>query len=194
MASGAPSADDHALCWFDISQKKVLHSSIFDYWTVKRRTAEGQEGDFALLRAPDWVTVIAPISFRGTESFLMVKQFRHGSSQLTMEFIAGIVETGEPPQAAAARELKEETGYEANEWILLGAVNPNPAFMTNLSYTYLALNAAQTDTQHLDPLERLQVCRVPVAEVRDRMGSGLYNNGIMLQALSLYERYLQNRR
>ncbi len=177
------------LLWHELSREKVKDCVIFDYWKVNRKNIAGNEASFALIDAPNWVTIVAPISNNGQPSFLMVKQFRHGSASLTMEFPAGTVDRGEEPLSAAKRELMEETGYEAKEWVELGAINPNPAFMANTSYTYLALGLKKVGELNLDPLESLDPYIVPEEEVQSQMGSGLYDNGIMVTALALYNRY-----
>ncbi len=63
----------------------------------------------------------------------MVKQYRHGSDSITLEFPAGMVDPGEDAKETAKRELLEETGYTSQSIVLVGKVNPNPAFMTNIT-------------------------------------------------------------
>ena len=61
----------------------------------------------------------------------MVRQFRHGLGNVTLEIPGGIIEPGEEPAAAAVRELREESGYRAGRVRLLGSSNPNPALFGN---------------------------------------------------------------
>ena len=119
----------------------------------------------------------------------MVRQFRHGSRAVTVEFPAGVIEPGEEPQAAAARELAEESGYTARRLTLLGASNPNPSFMRNTSYTFLAEGLHGPGAQSLDPLELVEVERVAVERVLSEMGTGEFDNGMMLAALGYYLRW-----
>ncbi len=129
--------DDDYLKWKEISRNKLLDCRIFDVFNVKRESEKGIRGDFCLLNAPDWVTIVPLLKNpSGEDSFLMVKQFRHGSGEITLEFPAGLVENGENPSDAAARELLEETGYKAGTLIEAGKVNPNPAFMNNSFITF----------------------------------------------------------
>ncbi|MFN3075636.1 MAG: NUDIX hydrolase [Alphaproteobacteria bacterium] len=73
---------------------------------------------FYLLTGPDHV-VIVPLTPEG--KLVMVRQFRPARAALTLEFPAGGVEPGESPAMAALREFREETGYEAEQWLPIGS-------------------------------------------------------------------------
>ena len=182
---------DKKLLWKDIERKKLQSCRIFDLYEVKRISPVGRERSFFLLDAPDWITVIPVLkNDEGIECFLMVEQFRHGSSKLTLEFPAGIVDKDESPENAALRELKEETGYRAGKITELGAVSPNPAFMNNSTYTFAAFDLELTDIQHLDDDEFIHFHLIPVSTVEKEMGTGRYSNGVMMMALAYYKRWL----
>jgi 8-oxo-dGTP pyrophosphatase MutT (NUDIX family) len=172
----------------------VASCPLFDIYTSRRDAADGRSGDFWILDAPDWVNIVPVLEQPGREArFLMVRQFRHGASMVTTEFPAGIVERGEDPRAAAARELLEETGRRAARLTLLGHVQPNPAFMGNWCHTFLAQGLVPAGGAHRDALEVLEVVSVPVSEVERLMGSGEYVNSLALVALSLYHRSITER-
>ncbi len=176
--------------WREIERRTVADTPIFTVSASTRRDADQNQGEFVLIEAPEWVTVIPLFeeNGRGAE-FLMVRQYRHGSEEITVEFPAGAVDPGEAPQAAAARELIEETGYKAAELIPLGAVNPNPAFMTNKTHTYLARGLTKVAEQSLDLHEFVEFARIPEETVLREMGSGEFGNGVMLMSLSFYRRW-----
>ena len=68
------------------------------------------------MESPEWITVIPWYrNEEGKAMFVMEQQFRHGSATVTREFPAGLVEKGEDPKVAAARELLEETGSKAEK-------------------------------------------------------------------------------
>jgi ADP-ribose diphosphatase len=177
------------LIWKTISRKWLNDFRIFNIYQVQRESAEGLIGTFYEVDAPDWVTIISHITDEKLGScFLMVRQYRHGSNEITLEFPAGMVEKGEDAEVCAGRELLEETGYKAGSLELLGKVSPNPAFMNNTVSTYLADGLELIRKQELDEHELIDVVLVPVREVLASMGEDEYNNGIMMISLGFYLR------
>ncbi|MGH9901890.1 MAG: NUDIX hydrolase, partial [Pyrinomonadaceae bacterium] len=85
---------------------------------------DGREHDFYVIEAPDWINVI-PLT--ADDEVVMIEQYRHGTEEITLEIPGGMVDAGESPREAAARELIEETGYAAREVVELGRTRPNPA-------------------------------------------------------------------
>jgi 8-oxo-dGTP pyrophosphatase MutT (NUDIX family) len=166
------------------------HSPLFDLTVSRRASATGKTGDFWILEARDWVTVV-PVTRApsGAEGFLMVRQYRHGAEMITLEFPAGLVERGEDPIAAAARELAEETGYRAGRMIPLGDLRPNPAFMNNKCFTFLAEDLSLAGDTSLDELEELESLVIESAELEKRIGTGELVNALTYVALALYRRY-----
>ncbi len=174
------------LNWIETKREKVTDCHIFDYYKVDRVGPDGQEGTFTLLDAPNWVTVVAPVEQHGVEGFLMVRQFRHGSGTIVLEFPAGVIEPGEQPVEAAKRELEEETGWQAEQLVPLGSVSPNPAFLNNRSYFFVAQQLRKKGMQHLDPMEALDALFIPQTEIEAQIGKGEFDNGIMVIAWHLY--------
>lgn len=169
-------------------------SPLFDLIVSRRTSATGKTGDFWILESRDWVTVV-PVTriSSGAEGFLMVRQYRHGADMITLEFPAGLVEKGEDPAVAAARELAEETGYRAGRMIALGEMRPNPAFMDNRCFTFLAEDLSLAGNASLDELEELESLVVESAEVEKRIGTGELVNSLTYVALALYRRYRAQR-
>jgi ADP-ribose pyrophosphatase len=188
-------ATDEHLRWAERSRKRIAACSRFEMFSTQRVSAEGAAGEFCILAAPDWVNVVPVVrSETGEERFLMVRQYRHGAEMLTTEFPAGLVEAGEQPAAAAARELEEETGCRAGRLTLLGRVSPNPAFMTNWCTTYLAEDLVRTGAGALDELEALETVEVPVRTLIAELGTGEYVNSLVLVALLWYRRHIAGNR
>ena len=139
-------------------------------------------GEFYTLESNDWVNVI-PITPSG--DVVMIRQYRHGSRQVTLEIPGGLVE--EPDSGAAGvRELAEETGYAGNAPFLLGAVNPNPAIFNNLCYTYLIENARRTKPLTLDTNEDIEVDLVPLDRIPVLINEGTINHALVIVAFHLF--------
>ena len=177
------------LSWADIRQSRIARLGIFDINVIRRRSAAGQTGRVVVVDTPDWVTIV-PFVSREPDVVYTVRQFRHGSGTITSEFPAGVINSGEAPEIAAARELLEETGCTPGELIPIGSVNPNPAFMNNRRHTFVALDLTKTDDLALDDLELLELEETPLADILERAGSGAYDNGILMIALQWLQRWM----
>ncbi len=80
------------------------------------------------------------IPVTGDGQLVMIRQFRFGTWSVTLEIPGGMIDEGEEPAVAGARELEEETGYRAGRLISLGWCHPNPALLTNRLHCFLALD------------------------------------------------------
>ena len=179
------------LLWEDSEERKVYQGPIFDIKEVQRISPDDKQARFVIVEAPKWVTMIPwYIGEDGEAYFKMVRQFRHGSGQITIEFPAGTVDEDENVLLAGLRELKEETGCEpAQEPVLIGNVSPNPAFMNNRVWFYAVEGLVCSGAQDLDEHEHLDILDIPVRQVLDSMGTGEYDNGIMMIAQAFFLRY-----
>jgi ADP-ribose pyrophosphatase len=99
------------------------------------------------IRTSDWVSVAA-LTRDGL--FVLVRQYRYGVDAVTIETPGGIVDPGEEPEAAALRELAEETGYRGGRVEALGSVHPNPALQGNRCHLFLVRDAELAGDPHGD--------------------------------------------
>lgn len=174
--------------WRTLKRIKGPNFRIFSVDTVIRESSNsGKSKDFFLVEAPNWMTVIPLVKNEyGQECFLMVKQYRHGSDSITLEFPAGMVDPGEDVFYTAKRELKEETGYICQSLELIGSINPNPAFMTNTTSTFLAKGLSKVSEQNLDEYEEIETLLVPINQFQGMIGGQEVNSAIMIQAYYFY--------
>lgn len=180
---------DDDLNFTTLETRVVYPTKIFRLLESRRRAPNGTEGRFVLVDAPHWANVVAVVpDDLGRSCFLMVRQFRHGLNRAVWEFPGGMVEPGEDPAEAAAREFEEETGWKASRLTFVGATNPNPSFMTNKVSTYRAEGVTPGGTLRLDEHEFVQLGLRPVEEVLTQVGEGEYDHGVMLMALWFWRR------
>ena len=148
-----------------------------------RRAGEAAEHVFFRIDAADWVNVVA---ITDDDHVVMIRQYRHGAAHVTLEIPGGIVDAGETPIQAAARELVEETGYTPRSMRKLGDVNPNPALFPNRVHTFLAEGCTRTADVDNDEHEETFVELVPRAQLWSRVVAGEVDHAIVVAGLMWY--------
>lgn len=156
---------------------------------VERRRIErdGESRRIVAIDADDWVHVI-PLLPDGR--LLMVRQWRYATGRFHLELPGGIVDEPGEDRAAAERELAEETGWRASEWLHLGTVEPNPAILDNRLSVWLATGLERLTAEERPPLdehEELEVVEVPLARVPELVAAGDIGHALMLSSFYLLD-------
>jgi ADP-ribose pyrophosphatase len=151
------------------------------WFEILERYSSGGSAPHYLLRASDYVSVLA-VAPDG--SLLLVRQYRPAVQAHTLELPSGHIERGESPEAAAARELAEETGYEAEEFVHLGTLAPDTGRMVNRLWCYYAAGAKILRSQV--PREQgVELVRMAPGELVRQVHSGEINHALTLAVLML---------
>ncbi len=177
--------DDSKLKWQEKGRRKLLETPVFNVMETDSISPDGNKGNYIVMEARDWVTVIPVLG----NDFIMVKQWRHGEQDISIEFPGGVVDEGENPIEGAARELLEETGFKAGKLTHLATVNPNPALFSNHVHFYAAEELEDTGTMELDNDEYLDFMKISKSEVYEKMGSREYPHALMAAALGIFRQY-----
>jgi 8-oxo-dGTP pyrophosphatase MutT (NUDIX family) len=177
-----------SLAWKNLSKEKRYSGQVFTVFEKLSEGPGGKRGKFSVIEASDWAVVVPLVRSSGASEFLMVRQYRHGSDSSSLEFPGGVVERGEEPRAAAARELAEETGWASDTILHAGSVYPNPAIQSNRFHVFLALDPKPSVDRNLDEQEVVDALLVPTQEVMDAMGEGEMSHALMATALFLAEK------
>jgi 8-oxo-dGTP pyrophosphatase MutT (NUDIX family) len=119
----------------------------------------------------------------------MVRQYRHGTGELSLEPPGGLVKEGQTAEQSGREELEEETGYIAPSMELLGWMHPMPAIFTNRFYVYLARDSVPAGRSQPDETEEIETVLVPIDHLREYIRSGKINCAVMIAALHLFFDY-----
>jgi 8-oxo-dGTP pyrophosphatase MutT (NUDIX family) len=166
--------------WKRIDSRIERQFPIFDLRVDRALSPRtGLEHDFYILESADWVNII-PLT--PEKEVVLIRQYRHGLQEITLEIPGGILEPGDSPLAAARRELSEETGYAEGEWRALDYVLPNPAFLNNRCYTFLARNVLLKSTQDQDEKEDIEILLKPLKQIPALIKDGVIRHSLIVAA------------
>ena len=169
--------------WTRLARERIQSFRVFDVHRIRARSPRtGHEHDFFGIESADWVNVI-PFTTQG--EVVLVRQYRHGADRVTLEIPGGIVDPGEVPAVAAARELLEETGYRADALLPLGVVNPNPALFDNRLHVFAARGARRVAEIANDSTEETHVELVPAAALSQLVRDGSIDHALVVAAFGL---------
>jgi len=128
---------------------------------------------------PDWPWIIAPdyinvlVETRSGQ-FLVFRQIKYGLPDGSLALIGGYIELGETPLNAARREVLEETGYQAAEWIDLGSYLTDPNRGVATGSLFLARQAVPVQKPDSDDLEEQQVVFLSREELEQALDNGAF--------------------
>lgn len=173
--------------WDKLGESILTRTRIFDLRTAHyRHPARKTERDFYVVHSPDWVNVIA---LTPEHHLVLVKQFRFGVDDFSVEIPGGVMDLGEDPVAAGLRELQEETGYVGKNARVIGRVHSNPAILSNACHLIFVEQAVRSAELAWDTDEEIEVLTKPVDEVYAWAHSGRITHSLVLDALFYFGPY-----
>lgn len=165
---------DQRLTEETISTNKVYSGPVFDVYSDSVRLYNGTESrrDYLLHRG-----AVAVVPLDAEDNVIMERQFRYPHRRVLYEIPAGKLEAFDTdPLEAAKRELLEETGVTAGEFISLGLYIPSPAILSEKIHVYLARDLTFGETCP-DEDEFLEVERIPLEKLTDMIMANEISDG-----------------
>src|SRR3989338_1743334 len=162
---------------------EILHQN--SRWLYKHDVCSlpnGTPGEYFYGEKPGAALAI-PVTADG--KLVLVVQYRYLLDKLSIEFPAGAMEAGESSLAAVKRELLEETGYQADDFVSVAGFEPMNAYFINPIHIFVAHGAVFSGKQNLDVEESIEVIERRVDEFEDMIRQGQIWDGKTLAAWAL---------
>lgn len=172
--------------WKRRSAEQVFQHALFSLEIQTVEASNGDERRALVIHPTDWVNIIA---IGDDDAVALVRQWRFGTAAESLEIPGGMVDPGEGPLAAAQRELLEETGYRAAEWTPLGVVDPNPAFLSNRCWMFLATSLEKVGEAQGDGKEEISLEWASIDDIPAMFDSGRISHSLVVSAFYFYERW-----
>ncbi len=171
-----------------ISSKLAYKGKVFSVFSDKVKEPSGNTNIRDVIRHNGSVVILAIDESRNPADpdVVLERQYRHAAGQFLIELPAGRIEPGEPPLAAAKREMIEETGYRAKRWTLLAKYFASPGFLGEWMQIYLARDIRE-GTAAPEADENIEIFRLPLSEALALVAANKIHDGKTLIGLMLYD-------
>ena len=168
-----------------LDSQQAFRGAFLDVRRDRVRLPDGRDAQREYIVHPG-AAMVVPLLPDGR--FLMERQYRHPMGRVMLEFPAGKLDPGEPPEACARRELREETGYQAAAWAHAGAMHNAIAYSTEVIHVFFARDLVQ-GVRRLDEGEFLDLVAIEPAALDAACARGEVTDAKTLVGLLWWHRW-----
>jgi len=166
-----------------LSSETVFAGRLVRLETQQVELADGKPAYREIIRHPGAVCVL----LRAPDGrIVLVRQFRKAVERVMTEVVAGIRDAGEPADACARREVREETGYAVSRLVRMGTVFPTPGYVDERIEVFYAEAAGDPAQRDLDEDERVEVAPMTEGAFAAAIRAGDITDGKTLAAWAMY--------
>lgn len=148
--------------------KKIFSGRVVDLNVETVELPNGIECELEIIHHPGGVAIIA---MNDLGEICLLRQYRHAAGSWVWEIPAGKIEPDEAHDRTARRELVEEAGVDARDWIYLGRILSSPGVFTEVIHLYLARDLVEAELDH-EESEVIETHWLPIKEVKAMIKSG----------------------
>jgi len=169
-----------------LKTRTVFEGRILSLDVLDVELPDGHTGTREIIRHG---TAVAVIARRRDGRFVFIRQFRKAMERICFEVMAGNVDPGEASEAAAVRELKEETGYTPDFIRFLAPIYPSVGYCTERIDIFYA-DVHEPGETDFDPDENIETVLVTEKEMDDLIRASKVDDAKTLAAWALYKAYV----
>lgn len=171
--------------WHLLKEEDISPAPWFPLFKHEVKLPDGKVvDDYYVSHLGDVSTVIAVTK---EKKILMVRQYKHGLDDITIELPAGRIGKGRSKRDAAEAELLEETGYKAKEFIEIGGVCPVPSKDGSIMYGFIARGLRDTGETNFDETEEIELLKLSLEEIKGMIKEGEIIGSDAIALLTLAE-------
>lgn len=176
--------------WKKISSKVILKTRFFKLFQKAFRRPNGSIiKNYHLIEKPESVHIVA-VTQDG--KVILIKHYRPGTDEIMTEIPAGTIHNNETPQSACQRELREETGYKADNVLEISCLTQDTSRFTGYScHLFLAQNLTKVKDQKLNvETKEIEVIEINLQEALQMIEKGQIKDLLTIAGLLLAQQFL----
>lgn len=172
-----------------LERQAIFEGKVLQLYLDKVRLPNGMEAEREVVMHRGAVAMVA---LDEDDGVFLVRQYRHAPAADLVEIPAGKLAEGEDPGQCARRELMEEIGYDADDWIRLASFYTSPGFSDEMLHLYLARKLRPAEAE-ADEDEFLEIIHVPLVEAISMVSRGEIEDAKTVAGLALAALFLEGK-